>query len=739
MPRPQGKAFKNNMGRNACGISLGALAAGFGFALPVTAQTTLGKVTVQDEVNESRDSVQTRRTSVGRGEQDIRDVPQSLSVVTEKLLQDRKIDSLNEALRLTAGVSFSAAENGTQQDTFIRGFSVAQVGDLLIDGMKDPSLYDRDTFNYDRIEVLRGSASTIFGRGSTGGVVNQVNKAPMLADVSEFILTGGGENYRRTTIDFNKRLGETSAVRVNGMYQASENGFETNKKGVAPSFSFGLGTKDEITLGLFYLYVHNIPKAGSPYAVLGYENVEPDNYYGAANDFLRGKATYGMVRHVRNFADGGVLRTQLRSGKFDRSVWYSTYRLANGTIAANFGPGTVITRFGLTPRSDAYRGSYGQSDYSKELTGFGLKHRLLVGVDGARETADRFASSNVGANFNKGTGTIGNPDDGFFVNATPLWAPSNDYVSKNAGAFVQDLLEITPTIRLLGGLRWDRIDGEFHTTVGTGGAATRTTADLKDSLLSHRAAVLYQPTETLSFHASYGTSFNTSGDTYQFTSAGGGTPAQQAASIQRNADTPPEKSRNFEVGAKLDWLDGDLSTRLALFHTEKYNERTTDADFAGDAYLLSGKRHSEGVELEVVGRPMRKAEVYLSYAFIPNSQIDEAGSTAQATVGLPFGLLPRHSGSVWTTYQLTPKFRFGAGLTASAENYSINGTTPTRGARAPGFGVVDALAEYRISPDLYVQLNGTNLTDRTYATELYRGFMVLGQGRLVKATVGFTF
>jgi catecholate siderophore receptor len=236
--------------------------------------------------------------------------------------------------------------------------------------------------------------------------------------------------------------------------------------------------------------------------------------------------------------------------------------------------------------------------------------------------------------------------------------------------------------------------------------------------------LLFQPTSSLSFHVSYGTSFNTSADTYQFVT-------------QQTANTEPEKSRNFEVGAKLDWLDSRLSTRVALFRTEKYNERTTDADFASDAFLLSGKRHSQGVELEVTGRPIQNLEVYVSYAFVPTSRIDKAGSAAQNVVGQRFGLLPQKSGSAWATYQVTPKFRAGAGITASSENFSINGATPTRGARAPGYAVFDALAEYYVTPDLYLQLNGANLANKVYGADLYRGFTVLGAGRTIKLTVGY--
>ncbi|MBO9514798.1 MAG: TonB-dependent receptor plug domain-containing protein, partial [Variovorax sp.] len=170
---------------------------------------TLGTVTVTDQAEiQGRDQLQTTRTNIGRGTQDIRDIPQSLNVITEKLMDDAKLDTLKEALHYSAGITFAATENGTDQDIRLRGFPVATVGDLLIDGMRDPSQYDRDTFNLDRIEVLRGSASMIFGRGSTGGVINQVTKKPLLADQTDVMGTVGSDGFYRATADMNKRLGE---------------------------------------------------------------------------------------------------------------------------------------------------------------------------------------------------------------------------------------------------------------------------------------------------------------------------------------------------------------------------------------------------------------------------------------------------------------------------------------------------------------------------------------------------
>nr|WP_068832554.1 TonB-dependent siderophore receptor [Polaromonas jejuensis] len=712
---------------------LAASVSGWAQTAPAPTEKTLAPVTVKEkaEAPEGKDTLQTKKTSIGKGTQDIRDIPQSISVITGKLLEDRKIDTLKEALHLTAGITFSATENGTDQDIRLRGFPVATVGDLLIDGMRDPSQYDRDAFNYDRIEIMRGSASMVFGRGSTGGVVNQVTKQPMLIDQHDVEATVGSRGYVRTTGDFNIQTGDEAALRINVMANKADNGgANIDKYGIAPTYRWGIGTRDEFSVGLFHLNVDNIPQAGIRYLNGNVPNIRPGNFYGTKSDFLDGKATYGTLKHTHRFDDGGELRSQVRSGTFDRAQWGTTAGFQNpAAAAANLDGSTVLTRAGLTPRKDQYDGTYFQSDYSNKASWFGLKHEILTGVDASSEKANRFGSGNVAPNFNKGNTTVGTPDDGTTLAVSPTWRDISSYKSSSLGIYAQDLVQVAPDWKLLGGIRYDTFKGDFSQTAYTGAAVSSVTnTHLSNGMFSYRTGVLYQPTPTSSYHLSYSTSFNTSADTYQFV-----TP--------QNANTPPEKSRNIELGTKLDWLDGKLSTRAALFHTEKYNERTTDADFAANSFLLSGKRHTAGLELDVVGRLSPKWEVYLSYAFTPVAKIDQAGSTVQNIVGSRVGLTPKHSGSAWISYQATPQLRVAGGLTGASQKYALQGNTGAAQltARAAGYMVADVMAEYRFTEATYAQLNISNITNKLYGDQLYPGFSISGAPRTVKFTVGTRF
>jgi catecholate siderophore receptor len=682
--------------------------------------------------------VQTRQTRIGKGKQDIRDIPQSITVLTEKVIDEAKLDSVKEALHYTAGITFSAAENGTDQDIRIRGFPVATTGDLLIDGMRDPSQYDRDTFNLDRIEVLRGSASMLFGRGSTGGVINQVSKMPMLVDQSDVMATVGLRGYVRTTGDFNKRTGENAALRMNVMVnQANNSGAKVDKYGFAPTYTWGLQTPDEFTVGLFHLNVDNRPMAGLRYLNGTVPNIAPGNFYGTNSDYLDGKATFLHGAWKHRTSDGGQIHTQVRSGVFDRSQWSTTasFGLTNGqpTTQQNLSNDTILTRKGLAPRKDRYRTTYLQTDYSNTLVLGGLRHEILAGLDLAHEEADRFQTDGlVPKNFNKGDTTVGTPNDGTTLDVAPVYRPSSDYRANALGFYLQDLVQVAPTWKVLAGLRHDNFRGTFGQTnygPGIGGDATgTTTTHLSNGVWSYRTGLLFQPSPSQSYHVSYGTSFNTSADTYQYV-----TP--------QTANTPPEKSRNFEIGAKLDWLDGKLSTRAAVFRTEKYNERTSDSDFADSAYLLSGKRHSSGVELDVVGRITPKWDLYLSYSWIPVATIDRIGSVYANVQGARVGLTPNQSGAAWLGYQATPKLRLAGGLRGMTVNRPLQGRTGAASttARAPGYVAIDAMAEYNFSPDVYGQLNITNLGNKLYGDMLYPGFSISGPQRMVLMTLGMRF
>ncbi len=699
-----------------------------------TTQRTLATVEVKEKAEEAqgKDSLKATKTTIGRGTQELRDIPQSVTVVTERLIDDRNLDTVKEALKNTAGVSFLAAEGG-EEDIRLRGFAVQATGDMFINGLRDPAIYDRDTFALDRLEVLRGSASMLFGRGSTGGAVNQVTKVPGIMDESQVDVTVGSHQYKRVTGDFNLVTGENAALRLNVMNTTADNngsGSAIDKNGAAVSYRWGIGERDEFTADLYYLNNNNgiaygmpwiRPTASSPASATTVLPLDPTAYYGLASDYNHSSALTAGLVHKHRFDDGSELKTQVRQSRFDRDMRASTIRLSGNTGGnypsnlSNFGPATVLTR-GTNNKIQDMDVTQVQSDYSTRLTAFGLKHEFLAGGDLAIERKRVYAAAANGVPGKPNT-TIGTPNDGAWVNeAQRTLSLNNNYKSTGFGVYAQDMVEVAPHWKVLAGLRYDNLEGRYNTYNTSTGAVTGSYT-MKVSEFSKRAGVLFQPNALQSYYASIGSSFNTSGDAYSLSAS--------------NQDTPPEQSINLEIGGKFESANRQWSSRVAVFRSTKLHERNTDP--LVNLTTLSGKRHVAGLEVDISGRITPQWEVYGSYMWLPVATIDEPVSGGET--GRP-SLTPRYSGTIWTTYQLTPKWRVGGGLNFRGPQ------TPNRnpGWIVPHFVTGDLMAEYVVTQDkLTVKANITNVTNKLYADQLYSGHYVPGAGRTIQVTTSLKF
>ncbi len=717
-------------------IPLGALmlAASMGsWAQTTDNAATLSTVTVKDTAEiQSKDTVRVKKTTVGKGNQDIRDIPQSVTVFTEKLMNDRNQDDFREVLRTTAGVTFQSGETG-EEDVRLRGFSLGQAGDIYTDGMKDAPLYERDTFNLDRVEVLKGSASMLFGKGSTGGVVNQVNKAPLLIDQHEVSYTLGTGKENRLTGDFNFKTGENAALRLNALVHDSDNdGAKQDKRGIAPTFAWGIGTRDEFSIGLYALDVKGRPSYNSPW-INDNGKIVPTlpakNYYGLASDHLNTSSQYITLGHIHRFGDGGELQTRLRHGKYERDLLASVIRFGTPITALDqINASTPLTRTSKGRIGDSTMTQL-QSDYTHSFNWGGKKHDILAGVDYYHDDANRNSSyANAAGNSSATNGlgtTVGTPNNG-------AWAPDmrapvayNTFKAQNIGLYLQDTMSLNSAIKLVGGLRYDQFKASYRNANGS------LSDETSDGLWSPRVGVLFQPDELASYYVSYGSSFNTSADTYQFGSVNANTGSL--------ADTPPEKSRNFEIGGKWELFERRALLGVAAFYSEKFNERNTDPDNPG--YLLSGKRHATGMEFNLAGRISPKWEIFWNHTWIPSAKIDKSttvlaanGGGAQVQGDRP-GLTPKHSGSLWSTYAVTPKVRVGGGLTyRGAQN-----PEGSRAMEASSFVTADAMVEYSFDDKTSLKLNVQNLTNKLYADALYRGFYAPGAPRSVQLVLKTRF
>ena len=446
-----------------------------------------------------------------------------------------------------------------------------------------------------------------------------------------------------------------------------------------------------------------------------------------SSDYQKDSADAVTLSHTHRWSDGSSLKTSLRDGYYSRDLRATQASFAAGTTLANLNDNTVVNR-GASSAGNAKAGkehhTFLQTDYLTSTQWFGRKNSILVGAEYAVEKSKRFdypglAVANGGPA--KPSTTVGNPST-VGIGGDMTQRLVTEFQATTLGIYAQDTIDITPYWKLVGGLRVDHFKGDYQRPGSP--APNNTNLSRSDSLLSKRLGLMYQPTDEVSYYVAYGTSFNTSGDLYQYD--------------PRSANTAPESSRNYEIGAKWELMGGDLSLRTALARTEKFNERNTDIDTANNSYLLSGKRHTNALEFEVAGRITPQWDVFAGVGFL-KAVIDKAGSNAagQAEVGQNPGLSPSRQATLFTTYRVTDQWRVGGGFTAVSTNKPANSVTSTN--RAPGYVKADALVEYKINQNNTLKLNVDNLFDKVYYNTLYRGFAAPGDERSVRLTLTAKF
>ncbi|QDQ27784.1 TonB-dependent siderophore receptor [Chitinimonas arctica] len=690
----------------------------------------------QTDPNGTGSTYKAEFTTVGRTPAAVRDIPQATTSVTQMLMRDRDANTLKEALYNAPGITFNASEGGNSGDGIVmRGF--AATNDIFLDNFRDAAQYNRDTFFIDRVEILRGPASMLYGKGSTGGVINQVSKTPFQSDLYSVSGTIGSHNFLRFEGDFNKGLSETSGLRVNMMKQKADSfreGAEQNRWGVAPSVKFGIGTPTEITVGFLHYEEDNIPDYGVPY-FRGEPLPIADKFFGlTAIDRERNKVNAGTLDIQHRFAPGVTLHNATRLGKYETDMRASAPRLNTTVTGGELTDASKITR-GRPLRLREQDIASNLTDLTFKLDTGALRHELVTGLELTREKLD-LTSRAHGVNAQGGNltctlpeGTVGNPGANTPVACAPLVTTAIGKVSaQTTGLFIQDLIALNPQFKVLLGARYDRFKTEVDTRpqVGPNAGKVIDARQRKESVWSTRAGLIWQPDSTQSYYAAYGTSFNPSAEAYALDRLG--------------MNTPPEKNKNYEIGAKWDLLNKQLSLRTAIFNTIKTNERQTDVTNTtpSEDYLLSGQRSTKGIELEAAGQINEHWSVFAGYAYM-NPRIDK--SDVAANVGKRPPNAPSHTANVWTSYRFNDSWKVGFGANSMgkrfADRYS-NGSLLANNMSLPAFTRWDGMVEYT-HRDLSAQLNVYNLSNKRYYEGFYPGFVTPGTDRSARLTVSYKF
>lgn len=686
---------------------LGALAAD---------ETTLPQVNVQDErYDDTPDGYQGGTTRVGKTDQLAKDVPQAVSIVSQQLIEETNANTLKEALRHVSGLTFNAGEGGRIGDNImLRGFY--SFGDLYLDGIRDVAQYNRETFNLEQVEVLRGSAAMLFGRGQAGGVINQASKQPLAQNRAEVALTGGTDSYRRGTADVNHVLGRHVAARINVMKTdagSTRDHVESEREGAAPSITFGIGTDHRLTLAHYYLKTDNTPDYGVPYFDLRPLDVPKDRFYGTTEDYERNRTNISTATYQFSIAPHSTLRTVLRHADYTRDLWAVAPRLAPGATAETVADGSAIVNRQRQARGGEERTWSSQTDFTGQFATGPFRHEVLVGLELLDEAAGRWSYTAVAGAAAPPT-TVGNPD------ASPLLPGSygnrikNNVVTYDGftwAPYVQDMVQILPGWKVFAGARWDDLEADYSSG-----------ARVSYGEWSYRAGISHQPSEFRHYYLAWSDSFNPTADLYQFT--------------PDSVVWPAERSRTFELGAKWELLDGDLSLRTSVYRTEKDWERNNDIETAGRNPLLTRRRHTDGLEVEAAGRLTDRWELFAGVALM-RSRIDTARPDGNPAVeGMRPRNAPGYTYNLWTTYAFDHGWKIGGGVEAKGERltYGIpGGTAPVTPNTVPSYRRWDAMLAYE-QRQYEIRLNVLNAFDKHYYESVYEngGHVIPGTGRVVQ-------
>lgn len=433
----------------------------------------------------------------------LRDVPQSISVVTRQTIDDLNMQNMGDAVAYVPGIGMAQGE-GNRETPVIRGSS--STGDFFLDGMRDDVQYYRDLYNIEQVEVLKGPNGMLFGRGGVGGLINRVSKQADGRAIRDLTLQAGSNSNKRLAVDVGQGLTDALAFRVNGMYEDSDSyrdGVTLERYGFNPTVTLNASDATTLTFGVEYFHDERIADRGVS-AYLGRPlKVDPKTFFG---DPARSptdttvKMANALLEH--RFSETTTLRSRVRYADYDKFYQNVFPGAVNTAAIPGYAAGTAVQISAYN--NDTQRENlFNQTDLLFTIDTGAVRHNLLTGVELGRQTTENFRETGYFDSIAPGTLStmvpLSNPRTTLPLN----WRQSpsdadNKGTAKVAALYVQDEIVLTPKWNIVAGLRYDnfKVDLDNHRT----GAKFNST----DNLLSPRLALIHKPVETLSLYASYG-------------------------------------------------------------------------------------------------------------------------------------------------------------------------------------------------------------------------------------------
>jgi catecholate siderophore receptor len=675
----------------------------------------------------------TKSLSATRTDTPLRDVPQSITVVTRDLIRDQNILSMDAAVRYVPGVGISQGE-GNRDAVIFRGNN--STGDFFVDGLRDDVQYIRDFYNTDRIEVLKGANGMIFGRGGGGGVINRVTKQAGWTPITEIAATYGSFSQKRVTVDIGRAINEVAAFRLNAMYEHSHsfrNGFELERGGVNPTFTIKPTARTTVILGGEYFTDNRtadrgIPSFGGIFATSSTPGGAVDipgvvasgrpsdthrsTFFGNAATSPTHTDVWALNSTLEHAFDNGLtVRNRTRYANYDK--FYQNV-FANGPATAQDATGQVnIAAYNNATQRDNI---FNQTDFLYTLNTWGIKHEFMTGVEYGRQVTTNLRNSGF---FNNTATFVPVP---FFnpLALTPItYRPNatdanNHGVVEVVGVYLQDQITLHPQLKAVLGIRYDNFDTNFVNNRNS------TRIHTSDNLVSPRAGLIYKPIETMSIYGNYSLAYvPRAGD-------------QLASLTLTNAALKPEQFMNLEVGAKWD-IRPDLSLTAALYQLERSNVIVPVPNDPTRTMLVDGQR-ARGAELGLMGRITSQWSVMGGYAYT-DAEITKTQSV-NALAGAIVAQVPKHTFSMWNRYDFAPWLGLGLGVVHRTHMYAALDNTVL----LPSFTRLDSAMYVRLNKTLRVQANIENIADIEYIASANNNNNIMpGAGRIYRLTAVVNF
>lgn len=693
----------------------------------------------------------------------LRDTPKAITVIPQELIQSTGSASLVEALRTVPGITFGAGEGGNPvgDRPFLRGYDAQS--STFVDGLRDIGAQSREVFNTESIEVIKGASGSYAGRGGAGGGVYINNKTPNMTDAMSGSVALGSAEYKRATFDVNQVFVDGVAARLNLMIHdagvAGRDEVHASRWGVAPSIAFGLGTPTRATLSYYHLQSDDLPDSGIPYnnptfvprtdgkpRVLQAGDGSPvkvdrDTFYGVKDrDFRKERVDMATIRLEHDFGPDLHIRNTTRYAETKQDYLWTQPDDSKGNIYY----GLVWRRHNSRVSTVSYL--INQTDFYGSFNTGSVKHNFATGLELSREEGENDSynltynglASATYANCSAAAITLGvcttlnnpNPNDPFTGVVSRVNNPTNaKTTTKSIYAF--DTIELNDRWQVNLGLRYDSYNARFTSARAATTPFARSTFSRQDDLFNYQAAVVYKPTQASAIYLSYATASTPAGNALAQGSDG------NALSSTINANLKPEENATLELGAKWDVFGGQLALTGAVFQVETTNARITQTD---GTVAMAGEKRVRGFEIGASGSINEKWDVFGGYTYLDAELVKNGGSGAAAglTDGQPFPNTPKHSFSIWTTYEVLPQLTIGGGATYMDK--VMGSTNPTLPKFVPDYWRFDATASYVINERLTAQLNIQNITDETYFTQAYpTHYATIAPGRSAVLTLNAKF